>query len=47
VRIGPVWDEAMAIAKGRGESLNSVITRALQNYVRRHRWLLEDEEQKT
>lgn len=37
VRIGPVWDEAMAIAKGREESLNQVITRALESYVRRHR----------
>jgi hypothetical protein len=42
MRIGPVWDEAMAIAKGRGESLNSVITRALENYVRRHRREIEE-----
>lgn len=37
VRIGPVWDEAMEIAKDRGDKLNQVITRALENYVRRHR----------
>lgn len=37
VRIGPAWDQAAAIAKTRGESLNQIITRALENYIRRHR----------
>ncbi len=37
VRIGPVWDEALVVAKDRGDKLNQVITRALENYVRRHR----------
>jgi hypothetical protein len=36
VRIGGVWDEAKVIATSRHESLNKVITRALENYVRRH-----------
>lgn len=37
VRIGPVWEDAMAISRYRGETLHKVITRALENYVRRHR----------
>lgn len=36
VRIGDVWDEAKVIAAGRQESINQVITRALENYVRRY-----------
>jgi hypothetical protein len=36
VRIGPVWEEAMEVARQRREPLNQVITRALENYVRRH-----------
>lgn len=41
VRIGAVWIEAQAIAMERGESLNQVITRALENYVRRHKGTAE------
>ena len=37
VRIGSAWDEAMVIARRRKEPLNQIITRALGNYVRRHR----------
>lgn len=41
LRVGKVWDEAMAIAKIRGDKLNQVVTRALESYVRRHRHELE------
>jgi hypothetical protein len=37
VRIGSVWDEAKVIAAGRHESINQVIIRALERYVRQHR----------
>lgn len=37
VRVGPVWDEARATAKRRGESLATIITTALARYVARHR----------
>jgi hypothetical protein len=37
VRIGAAWDEARVIAQERHESLNAIITRALENYIRRHR----------
>lgn len=36
VRIGAVWDAAKEVATGRQESINQVITRALENYVRRY-----------
>jgi len=37
LRVGPVWDAAAAIAAERGETITSVITRALERYVVRHR----------
>lgn len=37
VRIGPLWDEALEIAKSRDETLTSVIEAALKRYVTRHR----------
>jgi hypothetical protein len=37
VRIGSAWDEAKAIAHQRGDSLNQIITHALETYIRRHR----------
>lgn len=37
IRVGGVWDEAKMIANERGENVNQVIVRALENYVRRHR----------
>lgn len=36
IRIGTVWDEAAAIAAGRGETMTSVVEDALRRYVRRH-----------
>lgn len=37
IRIGPVWDEAAAIAAERSETMTAVVERALQRYVARHR----------
>lgn len=37
IRVGQVWDDAAAIAAGRGETMTAVIERALQRYVARHR----------
>ena len=36
LRIGPEWDEAMAIAKAQGTSLNRIIEVFLRRYVARH-----------
>ena len=36
-RIGPIWDEAAAIAAERGETMTAVVERGLQRYVTRHR----------
>jgi hypothetical protein len=36
VRVGPLWDEAMAIAEKRGENLSEVIRQALERYVKRN-----------
>lgn len=37
MRIGQVWDDAKTIAEKRGDSLNGVITRALEMYVELHK----------
>jgi hypothetical protein len=37
MRIGPVWDEAMELAKQDGDSVNRIITDALRRYVRARR----------
>jgi hypothetical protein len=37
VRIGPVWDEALAIAKERGDRMPVIIEAALRRYIARHR----------
>lgn len=37
IRIGPIWDEAAAIAARRGETMTAVIDAALRRYVARHR----------
>jgi len=37
VRIGPVWDEAYALAKERGDRMPDVIEAALKRYIARHR----------
>ena len=37
IRIGPIWDEAAAIAEQRGETMTAVIDAALRRYVSRHR----------
>jgi len=36
VRLGPIWDDARALAKQRGERLSDVIEVALKRYVARH-----------
>jgi hypothetical protein len=36
VRVGPIWDEAHEIAKGRGEKFSDVIDSLLKRYVARH-----------
>jgi hypothetical protein len=37
IRVGKVWNEAAQIAANRGETMTSVVERALQRYVARHR----------
>jgi len=37
VRIGPIWDEAKAIAKANNETISSVIERKLTEYVKNAR----------
>ena len=37
VRVGPVWDEAKALAAERGEKFSDVIDELLKRYVSRHR----------
>lgn len=37
IRVGPVWDEAAAIAARRGETMTAVVEAALRRYVQRHR----------
>jgi hypothetical protein len=37
VRVGDVWDEAHAIALGRGDKFAEIIEAALRRYVQRHR----------
>ncbi len=44
IRVGPVWDEAAAIAAAHGESMTELVTRLLQNYARRHRGSVIDSE---
>ncbi|MGH3693222.1 MAG: hypothetical protein ACRDRX_04350 [Pseudonocardiaceae bacterium] len=34
VRVGPVWDAALVVARRRGDSLSVVIATALEQYVR-------------
>lgn len=36
LRLGPVWDEAKAIADERGDKMAIVIEEALRRYIRRH-----------
>lgn len=36
IRMGPIWTEANALAKSRGERLSDVIETALKRYVERH-----------
>lgn len=36
-RMGPVWDEARAVAKDRGENLRDVIERYLRRYIAAHK----------
>lgn len=43
MRIGQVWDDAKAIAEKRGDSLNGVITRALEMYVELHKREVNDQ----
>lgn len=37
IRIGDVWDQAKVIAEQRGETITSVIERALTEYVNTHK----------
>lgn len=37
LRMGPVWDEARAVAKERGENLRDVIERYLRRYIAAHK----------
>ena len=37
VRAGDEWDQALEVARRRGDSLSDVIRRALRAYVRRSR----------
>lgn len=37
IRIGPVWDEAAALASERGEKMAALVTRLLEREVRRMR----------
>lgn len=37
VRIGPVWDEALALMHERGDKMPHVIETALKRYIARHR----------
>jgi hypothetical protein len=34
IRIGILWDEATVVARRRGETMTSVVIRALERYVR-------------
>jgi hypothetical protein len=36
-RMGPVWDDARAVANERGENLRDVIERYLRRYIANHR----------
>lgn len=36
VRVGPLWDQARALAKARGETMRQVIERSLRHYVHRY-----------
>lgn len=37
VRVPPqLWRDALAVARSRGETLSSVIVKALEQYVKRH-----------
>lgn len=37
VRVGPVWEEAKAVAEQRGETISAVVVRALTEYVNTHK----------
>jgi hypothetical protein len=37
IRVGQVWDDAAALAAARGETMTTVVERALQHYVKRYR----------
>jgi hypothetical protein len=37
VRIGPVWDDALALMKERGDKMPHIIEAALKRYIARHR----------
>lgn len=38
IRVGPIWDEAEAIACARGDgTMSKLVPKLLENYVRRHR----------
>lgn len=44
-RQGPIWDEADTIARVRGETIHTVISRALSRYVARHQRELDAADQ--
>lgn len=37
IRIGPIWDQAAALAAQRGETMTAVIARLLERYLAEHR----------
>ena len=37
VRVGPVWEEAQAVAKAEGKKFSDVIDELLKRYVARHK----------
>ena len=37
VRVGPIWDEAKAVAEEQGEKFSDVIDTLLKRYVARHK----------
>jgi len=37
IRVGQPWDDAEKIASAHGETMTMLVTRLLENYVRRHK----------